>query len=98
MGTSAASEPLYFFIVYSAPSCASQPISLHRNLNFCQLNRIFCQYVYYLLSKSLSKSVKGSMRPFSKEPGENYKQVVCHKSYITIIKKSSGSLAALVPT
>ena len=97
MGTSAASEPLYFFIVYSAPSCASQPISLHRNLNFCQLNRIFCQYVYYLLSKSLSKSVKGSMRPFSKEPGENYK-LVGHYSYITIIKKLSGSLAALVPT
>ena len=26
MGTSTASEPLNIFIVYSAPSCASQPI------------------------------------------------------------------------
>ena len=27
-------ELLLSSIVYSAPSCASQPISLHRNLNF----------------------------------------------------------------
>ena len=36
------------------------------------------------------------MRPFSKDQGENYK-LVGHKSYITIIKKLSGQLAALVP-
>ena len=30
---------LWFLIVYSSPSCASQPIDFH------QLNHIFCQYV-----------------------------------------------------
>ena len=39
----------------------------------------FCQYVFYLLSKSLSLSVKWSMRPFSKEQGENYMSVIYHK-------------------
>ena len=33
------------FIVHPAPFCALQPISLHRNVVFGQLNHIFCQYL-----------------------------------------------------
>ena len=39
-------SPFSKSIVYSAPSRASQPISLHR-IFFGQLNHVFCQYLKY---------------------------------------------------
>ena len=59
-------------IVYSAPSCDSQPISLHRNLNVWPA----VSHILSICVKSLSKSVKLSMRPFSKDQGENIAALV----------------------
>ena len=50
-------QGLFDCFVHSAPSIASQPISLHRNLNFGQLYHIFCQDLQYQVSKVM-KSVK----------------------------------------
>ena len=67
---------------------------------FGQLNRIFRQYVLYLSRKSSNKSVKWTKRPFPKEKsGKGQRKLeVGHRSYSTLIKKFSGSLATLVPT
>ena len=67
-------DVVVLFIIFSTPSYASQPISLKRNKKMANIITYFLNIcnIYYV--KSLSKSVKWSMRPFPIESPEKGKR------------------------
>ena len=76
-------------IVLSAPSCASQPISLHRKLHFLtSLIKYFVNICDIYLVKSLSKSVKWSMQVLT------YLSWYCMGIEMSIIVHSTPSCAS----